>query len=185
MRIISGSYKGKNLVSGKDNSIRPTTNKVKEFIFNVLDDFPRNKSVVDIFSGSGSLGLEALSRGAKTVVFVEKARSSIIILKRNVQALNISEDQYKIVQSDAIQFVNRTLIPFDLVFMDPPFVYPPLQNLVDKAVSGGFMHKQSLLVIEHETTNPIKTDSLLYTVIKQKKIGRSLISFIMKREEHE
>ena len=73
MRIISGSYKGRKLISGKDQRIRPTTNKVKEFIFNVLDDFPRNKSVADIFSGSGNLGLESLSRGAKSVVFVEKA----------------------------------------------------------------------------------------------------------------
>ena len=185
MRIISGSYKGRKLITGKDQSIRPTTNKVKEFIFNILDDFPLNKSVVDIFSGSGNLGLEALSRGAKTVVFVEKARSSIIVLKRNIHALNISDDQYTIIQSDAIQFVNRSSHPFDLIFMDPPFVYPPLQNLVDKAVSSTFMHEKSLLVIEHETTNPIDMESPLYAIIKQKKMGRSLISFIVKRESHE
>jgi len=185
MRIISGSYKGRKLTSGKDQRIRPTTNKVKEFIFNVLDDFPLNKSVVDFFSGSGNLGLEALSRGAKTVVFVENASSSISVLKRNIRALNISKDQYTIVHSDAIKYVTRSPHPFDLIFMDPPFVYPPLQNLVDKTTRSAFMHEKSLLVIEHETINPIDMESPLYVIIKQKKMGRSLISFIMKRERYE
>jgi len=185
MRIISGNYKGRKLISGKDQRIRPTTDRVKEVIFNVLDDFPLNKFVVDIFSGSGSLGLEALSRGARGVIFVEKARSSISVLEYNIGALNISEEQYSIVQSDAIQFVSQAVTPFDLVFMDPPFVYPQLQNLIDKAFSGTFVHERSLIVVEHEKTNPINAESSLYTIIKQKKIGRSLISFIMKRENHE
>ena len=185
MRIIAGKYKGRKLVSGKDHSIRPTTDKVKEFIFNILAEIPEGKTVADIFSGSGSLGLEALSRGAASVVFVEKARSSIIVLKRNIEALNIPEDRYRIVQADAIQFVNRPYNTFDLAFMDPPFVYPPLQVLINQTFSGSFFHKDSLLVLEHETTNPIHLETALYGIIKQKKIGRSLISFIMKREHHE
>jgi 16S rRNA (guanine(966)-N(2))-methyltransferase RsmD len=181
MRIISGFYKGKKIKGGADLSIRPTTDKIKEYIFNILQDFPTDKIVVDVFSGSGNLGLEALSRGAKKIIFVENKLSSIKVLKENIDSLRIPEDKYKIIQSDAIEFIRINKIPIDLCLMDPPFIYPQLQELLNIFFFNDFFNQESLLVVEHEINNPIGKESNLYNILKQKKTGRSLISFLEKR----
>ena len=146
MRIISGLYKGRKLQVGQDLSIRPTTDRVKEFIFNVLQDFPQNKIVADIFSGSGNLGLEALSRGSKHVIFVEKNISSINVLKNNIAGFSLTPSTYTIIQKTAEDF-----------------------------------HVGNLIDLEHEIINPILVESKYYTILKQKKVSRSFISFIEKR----
>ena len=88
MRIISGKYKGRHLYASKNQSIRPTTDRIKEYIFNILDDFPKDSRVLDLFSGSGNLGIEALSRGANHVTFVDIAHSSMKVLKKNLLRIN-------------------------------------------------------------------------------------------------
>ena len=87
MRVLSGKYKGKLLKASKDLSIRPTTNRIKETIFNILYDFCNDKNVLDLFSGSGSLGIEAISRGASSVTFLEHSESSMKVLKQNITVL--------------------------------------------------------------------------------------------------
>ena len=101
MRVISGTFKGRKLQASKDLSIRPTTDRVKESIFNILQDFHRNKKVVDIFSGSGNLGIEALSRGASHVCFVEKYQSSIKVLQKNIVHIGIDSEFYTIINKSA------------------------------------------------------------------------------------
>lgn len=181
MRVISGIYKGRRLTGSPDLSIRPTTDRIKELIFNVLQDLPFNRIVADIFSGSGNLGIEALSRGAQKVVFVEKNASSIDVLRKNLNGLAIPESDYSIVRADALDFAGENTKEFDLFFMDPPFEYPPLQDLVSRLTSNIGFRKEALLVVEHEINNPLTMETETYTVIKQKKTGRSIISFIERR----
>ena len=181
MRIISGQYKGRRLISSEDFSIRPTTDRVKEYIFNILQDFPLQKKVTDIFAGSGSLGLEALSRGAKEVVFVEKSIQSIAILQKNIENLKLNSKQFRIENSEAIKFAQNNTENFDLFLLDPPFSYSELQKLINSILSSSYFKKGNLLVLEHEITNLIEMENKYYTVIKQKKFGRSLISFIIKK----
>ena len=185
MRIISGAYRGRKLISSKDLSIRPATDRVKEYIFNVLGDFQTNKKVVDIFSGSGSLGLEALSRGAAEVVFVEKARSSINVLKENISNLAVSDDLFEIKNLDAIEFAKQNKEQFGLYLLDPPFIYPPLQELINTITSATVFRDSDILVVEHETTNPLKEEGSFYKILKQKKFGRSIITFLIKKEKDE
>jgi len=185
MRIISGALKGRRLVSSDDLSIRPTTDRIKELIFNVLQDFPQNRHVVDIFAGSGNLGIEAISRGAEKVYFVEQADTSINILTRNLHQLRIPEDKYQIIRQDAAQFAKEMDRNFDLFLIDPPFKYPELQNLIDILVNNQHFQPYSLIVLEHEINNPIETKTDDYHVFKQKKKGRSLISFIERAHDHE
>lgn len=185
MRIISGKFKGRKLKSSNDLTIRPTTDRIKELIFNILHDFPEDKIVLDLFSGSGNLGLEALSRGATKVHFIDNASSSIEILRQNIKTIGIPESQYHISLSDTLQFVKNAATQFDLCLVDPPFVYPRLQELID----GFFQNKQihspdTILVVEHEINNPILAESTLYAFLKQKKIGRSLITFIEAKYEN-
>ncbi|MGD9487462.1 MAG: 16S rRNA (guanine(966)-N(2))-methyltransferase RsmD [Calditrichaceae bacterium] len=185
MRIISGIYKGRRLKSSNDLSIRPTTDRVKEDIFNILQDFPYGKIVIDLFAGSGNLGLEALSRGAEKIYFVEKAPTSIKILTSNLEHLKISQDQHEIIRSDAIDFANTTGLSVDLCLMDPPFVYPQIQELVDTVFIRNVISPGGLLVLEHEITNPIMPESSDYNILKQKRVGRSLLSFLEKRQINE
>lgn len=181
MRIISGKYKGKKLSAGKDLSIRPTTDRVKEYIFNILQDFQENKLVADIFSGSGNLGIEALSRGAKKVVFVEKNFSSIEVLKKNLKNIGIDSDSYFIINLSAENYVINNHQEIELYFLDPPFNISHLQTLIDNLTASINFFVGNLIVLEHEISNPIKLDSVYYNVLKQKKLGRSLITFIEKR----
>ncbi len=181
MRIISGIYKGRRLTSSKDLSIRPTTDRVKEYIFNILQDFPQDKTVLDIFSGSGGLGLEALSRGARHVTFVEKAWSSISVLKQNLSHVGVQQTDYAIVQKDALTFAQKINSAADLCFMDPPYKYPPLQELVETFMRNKGLKENGLLVVEHEQINPIEEENPEYHIFLQKKISRSLISFLQYR----
>ena len=181
MKIIAGQFKGKKLVSSNDYSIRPTTNRIKENIFNVLQDFCFNRNVLDLFSGSGNLGLEALSRGAEKIVFVENAAKSIEIIRKNIGNIKIDLNKVRIIKQDALQFCEQTDLKFDLIFIDPPFDYPPLQKLINTIMQKSILQKDGVLVIEHEKTNPITSSSVDYLLFKQKKVGRSIISFIINR----
>ncbi|MCB0297631.1 MAG: RsmD family RNA methyltransferase, partial [Calditrichaeota bacterium] len=82
MRIIAGKYKGRQIHASKDQSIRPTTNKIKEYVFDLLGEFVENATVLDVFCGSGSLGLEAVSRGAQNVTFIDNSQTSLRVLRR-------------------------------------------------------------------------------------------------------
>lgn len=181
MRIQSGIYKGRKLQGSKDLSIRPTTSRVKESVFNILQDFCRGAQVADVFSGSGGLGLEALSRGADHVTFVEKSPSSIKTLLVNLAHLGVPDNHYSIVQKDAIDFAATSQLHLDLILMDPPFVYPPVQQLLNTVFAGELLKKNGLLVIEHETSNPIEELHTPYELLKQRKFGRSLISFLARK----
>jgi 16S rRNA (guanine966-N2)-methyltransferase len=181
MRIISGLYRGRKLQASKDLSIRPTTDRVKEYIFNVLQDFQKDKKVADIFSGSGSLGIEALSRGASNVCFVDKNYSSIKILLKNISHISIDSNLYTIINRSAEDYVDLDHSDRELYFLDPPFIFPQLQSLINNLTLSVHFKTENLIVLEHEVTNPVETESEYYNILKQKKIGRSLISFIEKR----
>lgn len=178
MRIISGQYKGKKIYAGKDLSIRPTTNKIKEIIFAVLGDFCVDKDVLDLFCGSGSLGIEALSRGATRVTFIEKWESSVKILRNNIKHLQLNSSIIHIIKDDALNFSSKVNSTFKLILIDPPFRYSFLQILIDNIVKHGILHQDGIIILHHEIINPIRTDVDYYRIIKQKKVGRSLISFI-------
>ena len=100
MRILGGEFKGRQILAGKDLSIRPTTNRIKNTIFNLLDNFCYDIDVLDMFCGTGSLGIEALSRGAREVTFIDKFESSLKILKNNITRLNIDPAKFTIMKED-------------------------------------------------------------------------------------
>lgn len=121
MRIISGRFKGRNLVSFKAEHIRPTTDRVKETIFNILMHDVAERSVLDLFSGTGNLGLEALSRGAQKVTFVESNRTSIKIIRDNIKLLRV-ESECEIIGKDVFRFLKDDRGgPYQLILCDPPY----------------------------------------------------------------
>lgn len=120
MRIISGKFKGRRLVGFDNDNVRPMTDRVKESLFNILSVQVYEANVLDLYCGTGNLGLEALSREAKAVTFVDKSQRSLNVLKRNLEELDIKEG-FKIIKKDAIEFLNKNQEGFDLLLIDPPF----------------------------------------------------------------
>jgi 16S rRNA (guanine966-N2)-methyltransferase len=180
MRILAGSLKGKWLYGSNNFELRPTTARVKESIFYILRDLIQESEVVDLFCGSGNLGLEALSQGAFSVTFVEKSLASIALLTKNLDHLAITRSRYSIVQQDVFAYCNKTNDSFDLILADPPFKYEPLPQLVHTIATRNVLRNRGILVIEHEITNPLEFKSPDYVIIQQKKFGRSLVSYIMR-----
>ncbi len=122
MRIISGKFKGRNLVNFKAPHIRPTMDRVKETLFNKWMHDVNDVRFLDLFSGTGNLGIEALSRGAGHITFVENNHKSIQILKENIALLKIQDIEYGIFSKDVISFLKSySGVPFGLIVIDPPF----------------------------------------------------------------
>ena len=126
MRIVAGKKRGMNLLSPKGYVSRPITDRVKESLFNVLFNYglPEGKVVADLFSGVGSLGLESLSRGAKTVTFVEKDPQIAAVLKKNIEKAGFVKES-KIVKADAFKAGAAERQKYDIIFVDPPY---PMTN---------------------------------------------------------
>ncbi len=184
MRIIAGRYKGKKLVAGNDLAIRPITAKIKESVFNTLGDFVVDNSVLDLFSGSGSFGLEALSRGAAFITFVEQARSSTRILLKNIQTCQLAHNEFEILTTDVKQFIIAHSRSYELILMDPPFNFLSLQNIVNNICVNQILSRSGILVLHHEVSNPITADSMIYELYKQKVFGRNTVSYILRKDHN-
>lgn len=120
MRIISGTKRGKKLIALEGEQVRPTTDRVKEALFDILQFSVENRRFLDLFAGSGQMGLEALSRGAAAAVFVDVSRDSVRVVEKNVAATGFSEKS-RIVLSDFASFLRREKGAFDIAFLDPPY----------------------------------------------------------------
>lgn len=153
IRIISGQFKGRKLPVLDAEGLRPTTDRTKETLFNWLMSGVRDSLCLDCFAGSGGLGFEALSRGAKSVTFIEKDRQAATQLKQNLSTLQVGEDQARLIHGDALVFLSQTQPGFDLVFIDPPFN----NNLVPKTIEaldrGSLINNNGLIYVECENEN--------------------------------
>jgi 16S rRNA (guanine966-N2)-methyltransferase len=121
MRVVAGHAKGRLLRVPKGAATRPFTGRAKEAVFSILGGSVVGARVLDLYAGSGSLGLEALSRGAQSVTFVESSRSALAALRANVAAVGLGGE---VLAGDAARFVERTRAEFDLIFFDPPYAMP-------------------------------------------------------------
>ncbi len=134
MRVITGSARGRRLISPEGYDVRPTTDKVKESIFNIIQFDVPGASVLDLFAGSGQLGIEAISRGAEKVTFVDSSRKSFETVKANVEMCRFS-DRSVLRLSDAFSFLMSCSDKYDIVFLDPPYhkelCVKALENLSD------------------------------------------------------
>jgi len=183
LRIIAGDLKGRRLKSLPKSKIRPTSDKVKGSIFNVLREEVEDKTVLDLFAGSGALGLEALSRGAKEVVFIDSNDKSVKLIKENLNILNFS-DKGKVIKLDGISFLRRfkkSKENFQLIFCDPPYLKGMAQKLVDLISKLDCLEKNGILVLEHHKKEILQGEMDLI-LVKEKKFGDTIISFFIRKE---
>ena len=182
MRIIGGDYKGKKLILPNDKKTRPLKDLVKESIFNLIHHSKkinlnlRNSTVLDLFSGSGSFGLECISRGAKKVTFVENYSEAIKILKKNVSLIKNS-DKYEIINEDIFYLfenINKYKLKTDIIFLDPPFKEKKVNELINKILKTNILNKNGLII-----THRHKKDNLEITknlkIIDERSYGISKI----------
>ncbi|MBI2618535.1 MAG: 16S rRNA (guanine(966)-N(2))-methyltransferase RsmD [Ignavibacteriales bacterium] len=181
MRIIAGSFRGRQLSTTRDRSIRPTTDRAKQAIFDILENRIEftGIEVLDLFSGSGSLGLEALSRGASAVTFVEKTRPSIAILEKNIRALDCRK-QTTIHQADVFWFLKNAHRSFDLIFVDPPYRMERIGELPVAIVSSKVLHPGSLVVLEHSRESTVPAPESSFEVIRRQS-GQTMILILTAR----
>lgn len=182
MRVISGMLKGRRLVAPAGLSTRPTADRIKESVFNILGSSVQSAMVLDLFAGTGALGIEALSRGATHAVFIDQAKAALAAIRTNIRNLGIG-DRTRVLQwniSKGLQCLSSMPPAFDLVFMDPPYdanaIVPALTALVAcDALAPGVQ-----IVIEHSTRDPIETSTLPLTITDQRRFGKTLVSFVDK-----
>lgn len=181
MRIISGECGGRKLFSLDGRDTRPTADKVKESLFNILAPYiGGGEAALDLFAGSGALGLECLSRGAGSAVFVEKSKSAAQIVKKNVSALGY-EGKSRVVLSDFEKYLAQCREQFDFIFIDPPYA-SGFYNSALKLIRERRLLKAGGLVILEYGSEAGMPDISGYSVIKVKNYGTSTIT-ILKDEE--
>ena len=166
MIITAGKYKGRKLIVPKIHT-RPTSSKVRESIFNMIN--VEGMRVLDLFAGSGVMGLEALSRGAKEVVCVEKSLEVVKILKQN---LAIAENEVTLIVGDSLKDLDR-LNKFDFIFIDPPYESGLYEPVLNKIKENGILNESGFIVVEHDCKTTIKAD---FEVYKTKKYGDTCIT---------
>lgn len=174
MRIISGIRRGHKLTEFLGDDIRPTTDRVKESIFNIIQSYVPDARVLDMFSGSGALSFEALSRGAKHAVCLDMDKRSVEIIKKNAESLDFA-DKCEIINISCFDYMEKTDRKFDIIFLDPPynkgFIEPALRKIAERRL----LSDNGIAVLESDNTDYHgEIDGL--SMIKQKKYGRTYIT---------
>lgn len=177
MRVIAGLFRGRKLLPARATDIRPVTDRVKESIFNILQArLPLEAiSVLDLFAGTGALGIEALSRGAAHATFVDRSAQSLKMLRFNIVALGC-EARCLVIKADAMRFIEKTQDQFDLIFADPPYAYKLTAGIPHKIFSRELLKKKGFLIIEHSAATEFP-DSPLCRRLVRKKFGQTNVSF--------
>ena len=170
MRVISGIYKGKKLLYEIEGT-RPTMDRVKESLFALINSYIKDSIVLDLFAGSGSLGIEALSNGAKECYFIDKNIKAINVINKNL--VNISNA--KVINDDAFNFLNNIKLQFDIIFLDPPYHDGLIEKVINKIVDNNLLNKDGIIVCEVDTD--FKCDLEL---IKEKKYGDKIVRIYTK-----
>ncbi len=178
MRVISGSARGLKLNAPKNNDVRPTTDRIKESLFNIISTKVYNSVVLDLFAGSGALGIECLSRGAKEAYFCDNNKESIKVLTSNLEKTrfidksNIIKGDYK----EAISKLGHKKMRFDLIFVDPPYYEGYFEDVLNKIQKFELLKNDGVIVVEHDAKDVLK-DFGDYYIIREKKYGITILTF--------
>ena len=178
MKVIAGIYKGRNIDTIKDTATRPMMGIAREGIFNTLQFSFENADVLDLFAGSGSMGIEALSRGAKYVTFIDNSPDCIKQINKNLQEY---KNDYSVLKLDVSNYINEVAGKYDIVFYDPPFEYATEDINADISEIGNNLNKNAFIVIHRHSNSSsivLPNDVELY---KEKNYGQSKILILRKK----
>ena len=178
MRVIGGKYRGSRLYSPKGRQTRPTSDRVRESLFGILGDLVLGVRFADLCAGTGSVGLEALSRGAWHTTFVEKARGSVALIQRNIETLNLAPSQVEVWSSDVTR-LTKPPVPWDIVFIDPPYVLA--ENIVIRLAEREVIEDGALVILEHGQKDPIPVNGHALRMLDHRTYGQGSLTFYRKQ----
>ena len=183
LRIIAGKYRGRNLKSPPSLEVRPTSDRLRETLFNVIAPSIEGARFLDLCAGSGAVGIEALSRDAAYATFVNRSRKMCALVEANLDLCRVPEDETEVVQSEALDFLRRSQArqknePWDIAFFDPPYAtdYLPILESFGKHDSH-LLSDDGLLIVEHHHKNALRDEVGKLTRSRTLKQGDSALSF--------
>lgn len=177
MRIIAGKYKGRQIAFPKH--IRPTQDKIRQSIFDVLANVVKGRRVLDLFAGSGALGLEALSRGAKAVWFIDSDKRCRDIIQENIDKLKIGPKEAFNFKNDAFRAIGvlqKKNMVFDLIFLDPPYGKDLAKKALKTLSGSGILATRSFIVAEHSRSEILPDQAGYLSLLKQLRHGETIVS---------
>ncbi|GJL49155.1 16S rRNA (guanine(966)-N(2))-methyltransferase RsmD [Candidatus Nitrospira salsa] len=188
MRVIAGTQKGRRLKAPVGNRIRPTSARVREALFSILNTRVSEAKVLDLCCGAGTIGLEALSRGASRVVFVDNHLDSLQLLKDNLKRCG-NPNHTVIVSSDAWNSVRQPQIlqeaPYDIIYVDPPYQHQELESLLSKVGTQHLLSDEGIMVVEHFWKTALLREVNSLEQVRQARYGDTILTFFQHiRESH-
>ncbi len=176
MRIIAGDNKGRKLKAPEGDKTRPTSENVKEAVFNIIQFQIQDKSFLDLFAGSGQIGIEALSRGASEVVFVEESKQAIRVIKDNLKKCGLKAELF---HESAFHFLSRGK-SFDIIYLDPPYMTDFIDKSIEIIQNLDNINENGIIICESSKNINIQFDEKKYMLATQKKYGSRMISILKK-----
>jgi len=180
MRIITGKLKGRRITIPKGLDVRPTTDRTKESIFNKIEVYKyiEGSKVLDLFGGSGSLGFEAISRGAESVTFVDINPKNIELIEKTGKEFGV--DAYvRTAVSDVQRFLSGKAVPFDFIFCDPPYNYEWMEEMIEQILSNNWLNEEGWFILEHDKYHKYKDHRHCFF---SKAYGRTTVSIFEKHQ---
>ncbi|MBR2614385.1 MAG: 16S rRNA (guanine(966)-N(2))-methyltransferase RsmD [Clostridia bacterium] len=173
MRVVAGKFKGVRLLEFKGEDIRPTSDFAKESLFNILKDKIYGATFLDLFAGTGNMGIEALSRGASEVIFVDKSKKSVELIKKNLEKVK----ENRVVKTmDSIEFLKSTDKKFDIIFIDPPYKTDLGFMALEVIKKKDLLTKEGLAIFENEDKKEVDG----FIKVDERKYGRAVLTFFKK-----
>lgn len=185
MRIIAGEFRGRRLKSPDNYDIRPTSDKVKEAVFSMIVPQISDKSVaMDVFAGSGSMGLEAISRGVARVYFSDHNKDSLKLVKENIKLCG-AEDRSILLSGDFRENIRRVREKVDFFFIDPPYADGFVLPAADAILDAGILAEDGLLICEHEKFDPMPDEYRTLKTVRSRRYGKTCITIYALKQEEE
>ncbi|MGE5173496.1 MAG: 16S rRNA (guanine(966)-N(2))-methyltransferase RsmD [Betaproteobacteria bacterium] len=175
MRVTGGIGRGRRLKVPSGSRVRPTSDKVKQALFNILGDRVANADFLDLYAGAGGIGIEALSRGAGRVVFVDSSRGSLAVIKQNIEQTGF-RDRAQVVPAKAEAFVRKSSESYDIVFLDPPYA-EEMQPLLELVAGSGIVKPDGVVVAEHFKKQPSPEKAGSLTLYREARYGDTVLAF--------
>ena len=177
MRVITGTARGKRLISLEGNDVRPTTDRVKEAMFSIIQFELEGATVADLYCGSGQLGIEALSRGASFCTFVDQSRDSQNVTRENLELTGLSTKS-KVVPQEALSFIKTSSSNFDIVLLDPPYHSPTTPEIIKQIAKK--MNDTGVIICESSKTEDLPEEANGFILQKQARYGQIKLSIYRK-----
>ena len=179
MRVISGRARGTVLKTPEGMQTRPTADRVKEALFSILQFELPGTHVLDLFGGTGQLGIEAISRGAQSAVFVDAGEPACKLIKENLRRAKM-EGEGRVVRSDYLQYLSQCRETFDIIFLDPPYAEVFLENAIKKISEIDILQSGGIIVAERPAEKALNLEIMGYTRTKDYKYGNTVLTLYRK-----